>query len=193
MKRTVIFLFALLALAAKAQTGATDRAQAGPADKAQSPDQGQQAAPTLRFGYLSYGNALKAMPEYAEARKNLALLEEKYDAEAQRVEKEFNVKYEEFLEGQRDFPKSILEKRQMELQELMDKNIAFKEESRRLLRQAEEEAMAPIHARLGQLLKLVAEDRRLAFIINTDNHACPYISPGQGENLDGIVKATLAK
>lgn len=177
MKRIVIFLFALLALTAKAQTA----------------DQAQPASPTFRFGYLSYDNALKAMPEYAEARKNLTLLENKYDEEAKRVEKEFNEKYEDFLEGQRDFPKSILEKRQMELQELMDKNIAFKEESRRLLRQAEEEAMAPIHAKLGQLLKIVAEDRHLAFVINTDGHACPYISPEQGENLNDIVKATLTK
>ena len=41
----------------------------------------------------------------------------------------FNSKYEEFLDGQRSYAKSILEKRQAELRELMEKNIAFKAEA----------------------------------------------------------------
>lgn len=152
-----------------------------------------EPAVALRFGYLSYEAAFQAMPEYAQARQELGLLKLKYESEMRRVEKDFNEKYEDFLEGQRDFPPTILQKRQMELQELMSKNIAFKEESQRLLKQAEVEAYAPLHNRLAQLLRIIAEDRGLAFIINTDNYACPYINPSQGEDLNAIVKATLTK
>lgn len=90
-----------------------------------------------RIAFFSYDEAMHAMPEYEAARKNLGLLRAKYDAEIKRAEDEFNNKYEEFLDGQRDFAPLILQKRQAELQELMRKNVAFKAEAERLLEQAE--------------------------------------------------------
>ena len=134
----------------------------------------------LRFGYFSYDAALKAMPDYALVQKHMADLKAQYEAEAKRVEDDFNTKYEQFLEGQRDFPQTILEKRQSELEELMQKNIAFKEESRRLLAAAEQEAMAPLHQKLSNALQSVGFLRGVAFIINTDQNACPFINPEMG-------------
>ena len=83
----------------------------------------------MKFGFLSYDEVMKAMPEYATMQKNLAELRAHYEAEQQRVEDDFNRKYEEFLDGQASFPKTILQKRQSELQEMLEKNIAFKKES----------------------------------------------------------------
>ena len=57
----------------------------------------------LRYGYISYKEAVKALPDYEQAQQNMAALKAKYDAEMQRVEDEFNKKYEDFLAGQRDF------------------------------------------------------------------------------------------
>ena len=68
-----------------------------------------------RYGYLSYQEALKSMPQYAMVQKKMENLRSQYQAETLRVEEEFNRKYEEFLEGQREFPKTILQKRQTEL------------------------------------------------------------------------------
>ena len=95
---------------------------------------------SIRFGYLSYQQALQAMPQYALVQKQMAELRHQYEAELQRVTNEFNRKYEEFLEGQREFPKTILQKRQTELQELMTRNVTFKEESLKQLADAEREA-----------------------------------------------------
>ena len=106
-----------------------------------------------------------------------------------RVAQEFNDKYEEFLEGHASFPQAIYQKRQMELEELMSRNVTFKQESLRLLKQAEQEAMQPLHESMAQLLRIIAEDRG----INTDGNACPYINPAQGEDLLPIVTATLNK
>lgn len=91
----------------------------------------------LKFGYLSYNAVMQAMPEYAAMQNSMAELRQKYEAEQKRVEDDFNKKYEEFLDGQKSYPKTILQKRQSELQEMLDKNIAFKKESQRLLKQAE--------------------------------------------------------
>ena len=132
------------------------------------------------FGYLSYDQALKSMPEYVIVQKKLADLTAQYEAETKRVEDEFNTKYEQFLEGQRDFPPTILQKRQSELEELMEKNIAFKEESRQLLATAEKEAMAPLHEKLAAAIQQVGTSRGLAFILNTDQNAVPFINPSMG-------------
>lgn len=132
------------------------------------------------FGYLSYDQVLKSMPEYVITQKKMADLTAQYEAETKRVEDEFNTKYEQFLEGQRDFPPTILQKRQSELEELMEKNIAFKEESRQLLATAEKESMAPLHEKLAAAIQQVGTSRGLAFILNTDQNAVPFINPSMG-------------
>ena len=136
----------------------------------------------LHFGYFSYDTVLKAMPEYALMQKQLADLRAQYEAEATRAEEDFNTKYEQFLDGQRDFPQ-----RQTELQELMEKNIAFKAESRRLLAAAEQEAMAPLHQKLQTAVQQIGMERGYAFVLNTDQNACPFINPDMGEDITTAV------
>ena len=74
-----------------------------------------------RYGYLSYQEALESMPQYAMVQKQMENLRSQYQAETLRVEEEFNRKYEEFLEGQREFPKTILQKRQTERRAARDR------------------------------------------------------------------------
>lgn len=150
-----------------------------------------QAQTAVKFGYLSYQQALKSMPEYATAQTKLATLKTKYDNEMKRVEDEFNKKYEQFLEGQKDFAPSILQKRQAELQELIAKNIAFKEEAKQLLQQAEAEAYAPLKAKLAEVLRGIGEARGFLFVLNTDNDNLPYVNATAGEDISGLVKDCL--
>ena len=148
---------------------------------------------SIRFGYLSYEQALQSMPEYKAARENSDKLWGQYEAELKRVEDEFNRKYEDFLDGQRDFPKTILRKRQTELQELMTKNIAFKEDSRRQLAEAEAEAIAPLKEKLNAAIAKIANERGYAFVINTDAEACPYINPQMGDDISELVTKSLQR
>ena len=155
---------------------------------------GGQAQDSLRvfsFGYLSYEVALEQMRDYTIVKERLATLRSQYEAEMKRVENEFNTKYEEFLEGQREFPKTILLKRQTELQELMTKNIAFKDESLRQLASAEEEMMAPLRERLSEVITQIAEERGYAFVINTDADTCPYINPAMGDDISEEIRRLL--
>ena len=131
------------------------------------------------------------MPEYADVKANIDALRKKYADELLRVEKEFNDKYEEFLEGQKDFPETILQKRQSELQSLLTRNIAFKEESRRLLANAEKKALEPLEQKLTTSLKLIGEKRGYGFILNTDSGACPFINATQGEDITPLLREYL--
>lgn len=145
----------------------------------------------VKFGYFSYEQILKWMPEYKIVVDNMNDLKSKYDAETKRVEEEFNKKYEEFLDGQRDFAPTILQKRQTELQELLNRNVAFKAESERLLAEAEKEAFAPLHQKLSNALKAIGAQNGYAFILNTDGNACPYIDPTMGEDVTNMLKEAL--
>jgi len=146
---------------------------------------------TFRFGFLSYEAALKSMPDYAVVQQKLADLRQQYQDETLRVEDEFNRKYEEFLEGQREFPKTILQKRQTELQELLDKNIQFKENSRKELEKAEQDLMAPLKIRLIETLGNIGRQNGYAFIIDTDVKALPFINPAIGIDLNQQVQDAL--
>ena len=172
MKRFLVLFVAFVSLSAFAQSDAT-------------------SSTSVKFGYLSYQAAIKSMPDYTLAQQKLTDLKEQYKAETKRVEDEFNRKYEEFLDGQRDFPKSILQKRQSELQELMQQNILFKNMSTKELEAAEKEAMNALKTRLNETLSAIAQQRGLALIVNTDSDACPFINPALGEDINEIVKDAL--
>ena len=149
------------------------------------------AQENFQFGFLSYEAALKSMREYAAVQQQMDDLRALYQAETKRVEDEFNRKYEEFLEGQHEFPKTILQKRQTELQELMEKNIAFKENSRVELAEAEKKAMAPLKIRLIETLGKIGRERGYAFILDTDVKAFPFINPAMGEDINQLVQNAL--
>ena len=140
----------------------------------------------LKYGYFSFSEALKAMPAYAIAERDMASLRAKY-------EEDFNKKYEQFLDGQRDFAPSILQKRQAELQEMMEKNVAFKNESKRLLAQADTESKAALKVRLRAIVARIGADRGYAFILNTDNDAVPYVNNAVGEDINALVKDAVKK
>ena len=151
------------------------------------------AQDALKFGYLSYNTVLQVMPEYAAVQANMAELRQKYEAEQKRVEEDFNKKYEEFLDGQKSFPKTILQKRQSELQEMLDKNVAFKKESLRLLNQAEQDAMVTVQVRLAEVLDAIGRERGYAFIVNTDEKVALWLNPTLGEDISEAVKQLLTK
>lgn len=182
MKKLILFLFAFLPLFTHAQSEVAS-------DASVTVDVPPTAS--FKFGYFSYQSVFTTVPDYAIAQRNLANLQNKFDAEAKRVEQEFNKKYEEFLDGQKDFPPTILQKRQKELQELMEKNIAFKDESKRLLDQAKKDAYAPIYDKINKVVQMIGKDKGYAFVLNTDDNACPFVDSKCGENITELIKRTL--
>ena len=145
-----------------------------------------------RFGYVSYTLLADSMPDGIVARHQMNNLRAQYQNEMKRAEDEFNKKYEEFVQLQNSLATPIRMKRQAELQEMMEKNIAFKEEAQRLLQKAEQEAMAPVLARLNEAIHQVGAERGYAFILNTDGNAVPYIDPLLGEDITELVLQRLA-
>ena len=145
----------------------------------------------FKFGYLSIDSVLQSMPEYAQMQQDMATMRQQYEAEMKRVENDFNKKYEEFLDGQKNFPKTILQKRQSELQEMLDKNIAFKKESLQMLNDTEKTQKDVILMMIDMAVKTIGMQRGYAFILNTDANATPWLNPAMGEDITKAVKEML--
>ena len=149
--------------------------------------------PSVIIGYLSYDSALVSMPEYKSVKDQLASLRQAYEDELKRVEDEFNRKYEDFLDGQKDFPRTILLKRQTELQDMLQRNLEFKQQGQADLAKAERDLLAPLRIRLNETIATLARSKHLALVVNTDSNACPFIEPMLGVDLGDEVISTLKK
>ena len=141
-----------------------------------------------KFGYLSYEQALRALPSWTTAQAQIDTLSAQYNAEMKRAADEFNLKYESFLEEQKTLASAIRVKRQAELQEMMEKNLAFKQIARELLDEAREKAFQPVHQKLSDLLERIGQERGYLFIVNTDVNAFPWIDKVQGEDIQSVVE-----
>ncbi len=148
-------------------------------------------AAQVRIGYISYSKVMKLMPEYAQAQEELTRLKEQYDLEATRGEEEFQRKFTEFLQGQKDFPQNILLKRQAELQSLMENGINFRQEAQQLLSDAEETLLAEVSAKLDGVIQSVGTANGYMCILNTDGNQCPFVNPAVGEDVTYIVLQSL--
>ena len=145
----------------------------------------------MKFAYLSIDSVMQSMEEYAQLQQDMAAMRQQYEAEMKRVEDDFNKKYEEFLDGQQSFPKTILQKRQSELQEMLDKNIAFKNESLRILNETEAQLMESVNLMVKICVQQVGQQHGYAFILNTDANAVPWLNPEMGVDVTEEVKALL--
>lgn len=144
-----------------------------------------------KFGYVSYKELVKSLPEYSLVVAHLDELQGKYEAEIARSDREFNQKYADFIEDQSKFPDNIRIKRHKELQELMEKTMEFKDEVNRTMREARHEMMKPLHDKVDEAVMKVCVDGDYDYILNTDDRAYLAINPKCGVDITEQVKKEL--
>ncbi len=152
---------------------------------------GRTYAQAVQFGYLSYDKILHEMPQYVKAQTDLEALKAKYEAEAARGEDEFQKKFVDFIQGQKDFPQTILQKRQGELQTLMDNGVAFRVQAQELIKKAEKDLVAEAEKVLDNAILAVGVEYGYGYIMNVDGHNCPYINPTIGVDVSDLVRVKL--
>ena len=164
MKRKLLILFSLVCLTVSAQS---------------------------KFGYVSYIDIIKALPEYTIVIEHLDELQTKYEAEIARSEREFNQKYSDFIEEQAGFPDNIRLKRHNERQELMERSIEFKNEVNRTMREARRDMMQPLHEKVDEAVMRICVDEGYDYILNIDDRAYIAINPKNGKDITIKLKKEL--
>ena len=148
-------------------------------------------AQQAKIGYFSYKAILEDMPDYVTAMLGVETLRKQYDEELKAASDEFNEKYELFLDQQSMLDEPIKQKRQADLQSLLDRNTQFRNESMRLLRQAEQDALAPVKQKLNKAIQSVGYSGAFLLIVNTDSEACPYIDSTSAEDVTAKIKSYI--
>lgn len=149
------------------------------------------ATAQTKFGYVSYKDIVESLPEYAIVNAHIDELQAKYEAEIARSEREFNQKYSDFIEEQASFPENIRIKRHKELQELMERSIAFKDEVNRAMREARREMMQPLYDKIDEAVMKICTENGYDCILNTDNRAYIAINPKNGKDITAKLKKEL--
>lgn len=195
MKKNIILIFSLLqtmlTMAQEVSPASTPATADVPTATASAMPQQIVTVQNHQFGFLSYKEVMKAMPEYTQAQNSLEKLKQYYDQEMERAEQEFSKKFSEFIDGYKSFPENIMLKRQKELQQLMEQSLKFKDEAQQLLNKSEQELMKPVYERLNNAIKRIGTERNYSYILNTDANAYPFINTqnGQGEDItDAVIK-----
>ncbi len=148
-------------------------------------------AQQAKIGYFSYKAILEDMPDYVTAMLGVETLRKQYDEELKAASDEFNEKYELFLDQQSMLDEPIKQKRQADLQSLLDRNTQFRNESMRLLKQAEQDALAPVKQKLNKAIQSVGYSGAFLLIVNTDSEACPYIDSSSAEDVTAKIKSYI--
>ena len=61
----------------------------------------------------------------------------------------------------------------------------------RLLRQAEQDALAPVKQKLNKAIQSVGYSGAFLLIVNTDSEACPYIDSNSAEDVTAKIKSYI--
>lgn len=152
---------------------------------------GLTAQGQVKYAYLHYDSLLIEMPEYEKTQDELGQLRRQYADEAAYNEMAFKRQFAEFLQGQKDFPQSILLKRQRDLQDAMEKGLAYRAAADSLLQRAEADLMAPLHSKLNAAILSVGLERGYEFIVNLDEKAFPFLHPQLAEDATPYVRLKI--
>ena len=109
------------------------------------------------------------------------------------AKEEFNKKYQEFQQAiaKDSLPPNIAERRQKELQDMMQRQEQFQQDAQQQMQKAQNDAMAPIYQKLGNAIKAVGAAEGVIYIFDLARTSIPYVNESQSINLTSNVKANL--
>ena len=150
-------------------------------------------AQNLKFGHINAQEIITVMPEFTKAQNDIQTLEKQLTAELQRTQEEFNKKYQEFQQAiaKDSLPPNIAERRQKELQDMMQRQEQFQQDAQQQMQKAQNDAMAPIYQKLDYAIKAVGAAEGVIYIFDLARTSIPYVNESQSINLTSKVKANL--
>ena len=150
-------------------------------------------AQNLKFGHINAQEIITVMPEFTKAQNDIQNLEKQLTAELQRTQEEFNKKYQEFQQAiaKDSLPPNIAERRQKELQDMMQRQEQFQQEAQQQMQKAQADAMAPIYKKLDDAIKAVGAAEGVIYIFDLARTPVAYVNESQSINLTPKLKTQL--
>ena len=138
-------------------------------------------AQNLKFGHINAMEIVSAMPEYTKA----------LGQDLQRSQEEFSKKYQEFMQQKDSLPAVIAERRQKELEDMMQRQEQFQAKAQQDMEKANNDLMAPVYKKLDDAIKAVGAAEGVIYIFDMARTPIPYVNEAQSINLTPKVKTQL--
>ncbi len=133
-------------------------------------------AQTLKFGHLNMQNVLVAMPEYNQALDSLKKMNDKYGAQEETLQVEFNRKYADLTENQAGMDSLILQSKISELQSMQQNLEAFQQLASEKLQKLQNDLLSTIMKKLEGVVKEVGEELDLIYVFDVSAKNPVYAS-----------------
>lgn len=148
-------------------------------------------AQTFKFGHVNSFEVIQSMPEYDKAMLDLQNLQKQYTDEIKRAEEEFNRKYQEYVQQQDSLPRNIAERRQKELQDLMERGQQFQQEVQENLQKAQSDMTTPIIKKVEDAIIAVGQEGGYIYIFDLSRTPIPFVNDKQSIDVTPALKAKL--
>jgi outer membrane protein len=133
-------------------------------------------AQNLKFGHLNMQNVLVMMPEYNESLDSLKKMNDKYSAQEEVLQVEFNRKYNELLETQAGMDSLILQSKVSELQSMQQNLEGFQKLAGEKLQKLQNDLLASIMKKLEATVKVIGEELDLIYVFDVSGKNPIYTS-----------------
>jgi outer membrane protein len=144
-----------------------------------------------KFGHIKTQEILTVMPEYTKAQTDIAAMEQQYRDEIKRAEEELSKKYAAYQQEQANLPKNIAERRQKELDDLMQKGMQFQQDAQQQLQQSWMEMIQPIAKKIDDAIKAVGQEGGYVYIFDLNSTNTQFVNETLSTDVTAAVKAKL--
>jgi outer membrane protein len=151
---------------------------------------GFTTADAQKFGHVNSQEIIQAMPEFAKARTEIEALTKQYEADLKSMQDEYQKKGQEYEKLPATTPANIKQRREQELQEMMQKIQQTYQDNQQTLQKEYQERMQVVSNKLVEAIKAVGQAGGYVYIMDLTS-GIPYISTTLSSDVTAEVKAKL--
>ncbi len=148
------------------------------------------AAFAQKFGHVNAQEIIQAMPEFTKARADIEALQKQYEADLKSMQDEIQKKGEAYDKEQASLPANIKERREKELQDMMQKYQQSAQDNQQALQKEWSEKLQAITNKVLGAIKEIGQAGNYVYIMNLDG-SVPYISSTLSTDVTAEVKKKL--
>lgn len=150
-----------------------------------------QQLTVVRFGNVDMAKLFELMPESAAAERELADLQQAYDAELQKMGEEYQLKVTDFVGVQQMLDNNIAEARAQEIEQLQQRIQQFRQRAAASIREKREALTAPITEKVTQAIKTVGQRYGYTYIFDLNQAGILFFDPQLCDDVLPLVRAEL--
>lgn len=142
-----------------------------------------------KFGHIDTNELLMLMPGREEAQRELERHARELEAQFTTMQREFQTKYQDYLENQANFSQLVRQSRERELSSLQERIMEFQESAQQDLMDKENQLLQPIIEKARNAIESVAKENGYTYVFDRSMGMLLHAEPS--DDIMAKVKAKL--